>query len=390
MKISFIQKTAALVAMFLLSAFSVLANASPLSTDLQNLLVEARSINATIGSTTLTSEAICSDLLSINKSSEAFIGNIEAVTEGLSSPLSIDADSLQALDDLSTEFISMADRSTALSLNLTALNATTDMLAISNGLSAMLRLADDIGKMADRISEMSDKIVVMADNIGLMADRIMITQQIQSDNLALTQSSILSTQANIIALVSVVDTTSYHADFDAQTVSGNILSIDIAATALNIFNMAREWSSIAFDIESLKSQVEATHMSMATAADANTMYADVDSYTALADMSIMVSSIAIATQGLALATEGLSHFTSDSNLSPSMDSMLQLSADIGVMANRILEMADLILAMADNIGLTADQIIAAQQLQSTNYAATLGSIEATQSIAIGIIEFNSL
>ena len=31
--------------------------------------------------------------------------------------------------------------------------------------------------------------------------------------------------------------------------------------------------------------------------------------------------------------------------------------DIGVMANRILEMADLILVMADNIGLQADQIL---------------------------------
>lgn len=390
MKKLFIQKAAAIVSLLLMSAFISTANASQLSTDLQNLLVEAQSVNAQIGGTTLTSENMCSGLLSINKSSEAFIENIESVTAGLSAPVTIDTASLQALDDLSAEFISMADSSTALSLNLTALNSTTDMLAISNSLSAMLRLADDIGKMADRILEMSDKILIMADNIGLMADRIIITQQIQSDNLALTQSSILATQTNSIALVSVVDTTTYNADFDAQTLSGNILSFDIAATALNIFNMAREWSSIATDIDALKAQIETTHAAITGASETNTVYVDVDSYTALADMSIMVSSVAIATQGLALATEGLSPITSDSKLEPSMDSILQLSADIGVMANRILEMADLILAMADNIGLTADQVIATQQLQSTNYAATLGSVEATQSIAIGIIAVNSL
>jgi len=394
MKKLFIQKAAVkaatLVSMLLMSAFTSTANASQLSTDLQNLLVEAQSVNAQISGTTLTSDSMCSDLLSINKSSEAFIENIETVTAGLSAPVTVDTASLQALDDLSAEFVNMADSSTALSLNVTALNSTTDMLAISNGLSAMLRLADDIGKMADRILEMSNKILVMADNIGLMADRIIVTQQIQSDNLALTQSSILATQANSIALVSVVDTTTYNADFDAQTLTGNILSFDIAATALNVFNMAREWSSIATDIGSLKAQVEATHLAITAASDANTLYIDSESYAALADMSIMVSSVAIATQGLALATEALSPITSDSKLEPSMDSILQLSSDIGVMANRILEMADLILAMSDNIGLTANQIVATQQLQSTNYAATLASVEVTQSIAISIIAVNSL
>ena len=115
-----------------------------------------------------------------------------------------------------------------------------------------------------------------------------------------------------------------------------------------------------------------------------------ESFTALADMSIMVNSIGVAMQGLALATESISPFTRDSTLHASMESILQMSADIGVMANRILEMADLILAMADNIGLTADQIVASQQLQSTNYAATLASVDAIQSIAVIIITTNSL
>lgn len=390
MKVSFIQKMKTGLALLLLSTVMNTANAGALANDLQSLLVDAQAVDTQLVGMTLTEATMCSDLNSVNSSMSGLINNIEAINAGLSAPLSVDVDSLQALDDLSAVVVSMAANSTDLSIDLTALNTTADMLAISNSMSAMLRLASDIGTMADRILEMADKILVMADNIGLMADRIIVTQQIQSQNLAITQSFILATQQNSILLVSVTDTATYNADFNAQTLTGNFLSFDIAATALTVFNMAREWSSIATDIDSLKAQVEATHLAIATASESNTMYVDAGSYAALADMSIMLSSVAIATQGLALATEVLSPITSDSRLSPSMDSILQLSADIGVMADRISEMADLILAMADNIGLTADQIIATQQLQSANYATTLGSVEATQSVAITVIAVNSL
>jgi hypothetical protein len=49
---------------------------------------------------------------------------------------------------------------------------------------SMLRLSDDIGKMAEKIG-------VMADRIGTMADRILETQKIQSENVQLTQQSML-------------------------------------------------------------------------------------------------------------------------------------------------------------------------------------------------------
>lgn len=385
-----IQKTSGLFALVMLSIFASSANASVLSTDLQNLLVEAKSVNTQISGTTLTSENLCSELSDINKSSDTLIQNIESVSAGLSAPLSIDAESLQAINDLSVEFKNMASNSTALSTDLTAINSVTEMLAISNGLSAMLRLADDIGTMANRILEMSDKILVMADNIGLMADRIITTQQIQSDNLVLTQSFMLATQTNAISLVSVVDSRTYNNDIETQTSAGNYLSFDIATTFLTQLNMAWQWDNIATDIDALKVQIEATHAEIKNASENNTVYADADSLSALAEMSIMMSSVAIAAEGMALVTEGLSFTTSDSRLDPSMDSILQLTADIGVMADRILEMGDLILAMSDNIGLTADQIIASQTLQSTNYAATLTSVEMTQSIAISIIAINSL
>jgi len=387
---SFIMQTAtAWLALFLLSVFSSTAQAS-LANDLQGLLSDANGVNAQLASTNLTADNMCSELHSINSAFDSLISATEAVNGSLSAPLSADADSLQALDDLSAVLLSMAGNSSKLSVDLGTLNSVTDMLAISNAMSTMLQLSNDIGTMADRILEMADKILIMADNIGLMADRIITTQQIQSDNLALTQASILTTQQNLLTLVSVINSSDYNAAFNAQTASGNLLSMNIGATVLTVFNMASQWSDIATDINSLKAQIEATHDAIKLAAASNTVYVDTDSYAALANMSIMVSSVSIATQGLALATEGLSPLTGNVTLSDSMGSILQLSADIGVMADRILEMGNLILAMADNIGLTADQIIATQQLQNANYAATLASVQATQEVAVGIITVNSL
>ena len=366
------------------------ANASTLSTNLQSVLVDVQILDTDLQSISLTSENMCNELLIAHNSAENIISAIESINAGLTSPMSIDADSLQAIDDISNTIVSMANSGINLSNTITTLNSTTEMLAISNGLSSMLRLSTDIGIMADRILQMSDKILLMADNIGLMADRIIITQQIQSDNLALTQSSMLTTQQNLLALVSVISTNDYESDFDSQTFTGNLLSLDISATILSIFNMAREWENIGTDVNALKGQIEATHSAIQTAVQSNTVYLDVASYTDLAEMSIMLNSIAIATQGLALATEGLSPITSDSRLEPSVQSILQISSDIGVMADRILEMADLILAMSDNIGMTADQIIAAQTIQNTNYATSIAAVEMIQTTAITIIAFNNL
>lgn len=371
------------------TTYAVTTDIQP-ATDLVSLLSNAEIVNNQIANITLSPNNMCDNLKTANVSVAALIANIEILNAQLSAPLSINVDSLQALDDLSAVVSKMAASSTTLSLDLTTLNSTTDMLEISNALSALLSLADDIGTMANRILEMADKILIMADNIGLMADRIIVTQQIQSDNLALTQVSILATQQNSLALVSVLNSNTFTVAFNAETLSGNSITADIVATVLTQFNMAREWSSLATDVDALKAQILATNANINTAAATNTLTIDTESYAALADMSIMVNSISIAMQGLALATEALSSSTSDRTLSPSLDSILQMSADIGVMANSILEMADLILAMANNIGLTADQIIATQQLQSTDYAAILAAVDAAQITTINIIVAQSL
>ena len=50
--------------------------------------------------------------------------------------------------------------------------------------------------------------------------------------------------------------------------------------------------------------------------------------------------------------------------------MLQLSKDIGTMADRILTMADKILIMSDKIGDMAERIVETQRVQSANVALT--------------------
>jgi hypothetical protein len=53
-----------------------------------------------------------------------------------------------------------------------------------------------------------------------------------------------------------------------------------------------------------------------------------------------------------------------------VEAMLQLSTDIGAMANRIGEMADRILVMSDSIGVMADRILETQRIQSKNVELT--------------------
>ncbi len=119
------------------------------------------------------------------------------------SSLSLTPEMLVALQTLSTVTLSLANTCADLTVQIGTLAATTFNSALESSLAAMLRLSDDIGLMADRILEMADKILVMADNIGEMADRIIATQVIQSNNLKLIVDAVLTTQTNIIKLISL-------------------------------------------------------------------------------------------------------------------------------------------------------------------------------------------
>lgn len=374
---------------FVMIIFSSAAQAS-LTTDLQGLLIQGNSLDLQMSSTQLTADNMCNELLSLNRATNALIDNIAIVNQGLTAPVSLDADSLNALSDLSTMSVALASQAQFLSLDIGAISTTANMVDIADGLNAMLQLSSDIGTMADRILEMADNILIMADNIGLMADRIIETQVIQNQNIALTQASILTTQENILTLVSVVSSDNYSLELTSLFNSGNWVSLDMAATVLNVFNIVHEFSTAASDISSLKDQFNALNEVINLDAASNTFYINQQSIQTLADMGLMLNSMAIVMEAYALASEGLAPVMSDRSLTSAMESMLQMSADIGVMANRILEMADLILAMADNIGVAADNILAVQQLQNINIAATQTTILSAQTISIGIIASQGL
>ena len=361
------------------------AAASPLATDLQALVTEGNTLNSQLAGITLAADTLCGDLLHANQAANDYLNSIAAVEAGVAGPLSLDADILQALEDLSAVFVSLGSEAVRLSTDLNTLSRTAEQINIAEGISAMLRLSDDIGVMADRIGEMADNILVMADNIGLMADRILLTQQIQNENVALTQASILTTQQNAITLVSVLDTAAYNTDLSNLFNSTSLLSFDMHTMVLTAFNMARELTRIETDVTALKDQIIATDDAISVDAASNTLTINQTTLTTLMDLSAKTAALATALEGYAIVIDGLAAITSTPTLYDAMGSMLRLSEDIGIMADRILEMSDQILAMADNIGVQADQIVLTQQLQNTNIAATQAAILAAQQLTIVII-----
>jgi len=358
---------------------------SPLATDLQALLSEANALNTQFSAVSMPADSFCSELVNANQAASVHIDSIESLNSSLSAPLTVDADILQALEDLSAVYLSLGSEVVRFSTDLNALNASLDQLSIAQGISTILRLSDDIGVMADRIGQMADNILVMADNIGLMADNILLTQQIQNDNVTLTQQNILTAQTNVINLVAQIDTSAYNLDLLNQLDMATLLQGDMDAVILTATNAATETTAIELDVSALKAQILNSSDTLGVDAASNTMVINQQSLVTLLDLSGKIAALATAVQGYAIAVDGLNATSATPTLTDSTGSILRLSDDIGVMANRILEQSDLILEMADNIGLQAGQIIITQEQQSLNIAATQASLLTVQQLMIGLI-----
>ncbi len=363
------------------SAYAV----SPLASDLQALLTEASAFNTQLSGISMSADTFCAELLDANQSGNSHLQSIEVVDASLAAPLTLDADILNALENLSAVYISLGGEAMRLSTDMNLLYSTADQLSIAQGISAMLRLSDDIGAMADRIGEMADRILVMSDNIGEMADRILLTQQIQNGNIALTQQNILTAQTNVIALVSQIDTSKYNLDLLNQMSIATLLETDMNAVVLTAINAATELAQVVTDVNALKAEIQNTEAVINSDSVNSTMTINELSMLTLMDLSGKLAALAIAVEGYAIAVDGLNAISATPTLNDSVGSILTLSADIGVMANRIGEEADQILAMADSIGLQADQIILVQQQQSLNVATTQSSLLASQELMIGLI-----
>jgi hypothetical protein len=224
----------------------------------------------------------------------------------------------------------------------------------------------------------------MADNIGAMADRIILTQQLQNQNIALTQASILTTQQNMLSLVNVTDTTTYNLDLQTLVNDGNLLAARLAVVVLNPFSLRLQMQRAADDVAALAARVQTLNCAVTTDSTASTYYINRDSFLALGNLNIMLNSLGNVVRAYSVAINGIAPLTSKNNLRDATRDMLSMSADIGSMADSILEMSDLILAMSDNIGLEADQVLVTQQLQNVNIAATQASILSAQTVAIAL------
>ena len=163
-----------------------------------------------------------------------------------------------------------------------------------------------------------------------------------------------------------------HTDLQDLLSEGNALNSDLSGFTFNQQGSCMALGSLNRSLENYTASIRSTTETMpafaVTAADLE----------AIDGLSYLVRNMGL--ESLRLTTE-LSTITDLAQLfeyRAGLSAMLQLSSDIGAMADRILEMSDRILVMADNIGLMADRILITQTIQNGNIALTQASILTTQ------------
>ena len=375
---------AAALSLFL-SLFAVQANAD-FTTDLDTLVADLDLISNDLNAISIQNGTACTDLGSINTSIEDYIASVETVTALLAAPLSLTVEDLTSLDSLSNTARGMADRSATLSWDLRSIENVYDLVEYRAAVSAMLRLSDDIGTMAGRILEMADRILVMADNIGLMADRILITQQLQNSNVALTQAAILVTQQNMVALSDSLSSIGYNLSLGLLSDETQLLASNMANTVLTETNMASELGSLELQTTAVLNQTIELYTQAMQNSQAASHYINGDTLTLLGDLSGIHQALAVSLASYAHAINSLSPVTDNLILSDATAAMLRLTQDIALMSDRIMEMSDNIIVMADNIGAMSDNIVATQNIQQTNIELTQSSVLSAQNVTITVIK----
>ena len=379
------------IAVATITLFSAPARAD-VATDLQALNTQATALQSYLEGVQLNADStpLCGPLVQADNMARDMVNSITAVDESLAAPLQLDADVLGGIEGLSNTTLSLANEALRLSVDLQSLSTAVDMITLKDALAAMLQLSTDIGSMADRIGEMADNILVMSDNIGLMADRILLTQELQNRNVELTINSILQTQTNTLALVSVVEDSSYDVDFARLISEGELLAARMSAVAFSPWTLDDQLAAVRDDVKVFLADVQSVQDALSNDSTMSTLDISYDALIQLGNLSLMLTSLASAVDAYVVAIEGLQAFTSSATLADAMHSMLMMSADIGILSNNILQMADQILLMSDNIGMQADQIVLTQQAMNLNVATTQTAILGAQQMAIGIIAARSL
>jgi len=175
-----------------------------------------------------------------------------------------------------------------------------------------------------------------------------------------------------------------HADLktDLTTVNERImqLNIDISDTNLSADTMCSSFTTVnqeAQDIVNTISLID-QNISQPVTLDEQTLAVTEALFINVAILSTTVSDAAFDMTLLGSQTDAIT-------LKEGITAMLQLSSEIGEMANRIGQMADKILIMSDNIGLMADRILEMQMIQNENIALTQNMILDTQTNILSLV-----
>lgn len=373
----------ALVLMF----FSMVSPAhAGLSADLQALATQGAALRSSLAAVRVSQGTTCTQLGTLNTSIENYLASMQAVYSQLTAPLTLTANDLTSLDDLSASAQGMASDSVRLALELKTLEGVADLFEYRAALSAMLRLSDDIGTMADRILEMADRILVMADNIGVMADRVLATQRLQSANMALTQASLLTTQQTMIALSGSLSTISYNLTLGLLLNDTNLQLAEMSGITLTAGNMATQVRHVQTKTALLAARSVALYELVRKDSQRFSQYIDGDTLNRLVDLSAAQKQFGLVIERYAATINQLAPLTRTPVLSDATRSMLRLAADIAAMSKRIVEMNDKIIVMADNIGIMAGRILETQTIQQASLELTQQSIQTAQNTTIAVIQ----
>lgn len=170
----------------------------------------------------------------------------------------------------------------------------------------------------------------------------------------------------------------FTADLNQLVLDGSDLLAAMENTSLTSMTMAMQLSTLENSTQLYLDSVGDLYKSVAFSTDNTTMSLTDEMLIPLQTLSTINASLTHSLVALSGQMAALSAVTSATTMEASLASMLRLSDDIGVMANRILEMADKILIMADNIGLMADRILATQLIQSDNMKVLVDASMETQ------------
>jgi len=378
-------KSFAGLALALTLIISPVSACASLSTDLQALVAQGTALRTSLATISVSPGNTCA-LGAFNASLESYLASVQAVYGRLAAPVTLTAADLTALDTLSGLAKGMAADSVRLSLEIFNIETVADLFEYRAALSAMLRLADDIGVMANRILEMADRILVMADNIGAMADRILLTQQLQNTNVALTQASILTTQQNMVAMSDSLSTIAYNLSLGLVVNEADALVGTMGGTTLTSQTMAVDLSRIEAQTSLLLNSTVTLYTWISQNSQVASHYINGDTLTLMGDLSGLQTALAFSLETYANTINQMAPLTQTPVLSDATASMLQLTADIGQMSGRIMEMTNKIIVMADNIGLMADRIVATQNLQQSNIELTQNSVTIAQNVTLTVIK----